>query len=218
MRDHVRAAFVAFHLLVVVVLGLPQPGGFMHERLWRKPEVVGAIRTATRVVNAVGIGLSEDEVKDVAWGAGLAWQKARRRTVQHLTWYVDYCGVKQGWSMFASLPKRSARLEVQIEEDGVWRTVYRAQDPDADWRGRQLRQERVRAFVNNFAWKRHQRGFPVFADALAVRASGDFPEATRLRAHMVPVQLVAPAALRAAGALPEGAPYWQATVDLSAFR
>lgn len=218
MRDHLRALFVAFHVIAVLILALPQPGSFMHERMWRRPPAQAAFRSASDAARAVGADLSPAEVQDIAWAVGSAWQRARRRTVRHLDRYVTLCGVKQGWSMFADVPETSGRLEVEVERGGAWAPAYISQDPGHDWRGGELRQERLRAFISDFSWRRRKGTFPRFAEALGRRAAADFPDATRLRARMRTVHFPDPATLRETGAIRLGEPYFETTVDLGRWR
>lgn len=218
MRDHLRALFITLHVVVVLILAFPQPGAFMHEKQWRRPDVQAAFQNVSEALRAVGADLSPAEVQDIAWAGGSAWQRGRRRTVQHLQFYVKHCGVKQGWSMFANVPEKSGRLEIEVERGAVWEPVYRSQDPDLDWRGGELRQERLRGYISDFSWRRRKGTFPRFVEALGRRAAVDFPDATRLRARMRTLHFPDPATLRRTGAVRVGDPYFETTVHLSEWR
>ncbi|MEC8423157.1 MAG: hypothetical protein VX000_05230 [Myxococcota bacterium] len=218
MRDHLRALLVTCHILVVMVLAFPQPGLFMHKRAWAKPEAQDAFGALSRGMGRLGVAVTPAEIESILWTAGSAWQQARRKTVQHVQFYVNHCGVKQRWSMFASVPAKSGRLEIELEQGGAWSTIYVAQDPERDWRGSVLRQERLRAYISDFAWHRRGATFPRFVDALALRAGSDFPDATRLRARMRTLHFPPPATLRETGSRTVGAPYFETTVDLGAYR
>lgn len=218
MRDHLRALFISLHVTVVLVLAFPQPGAFMHEKQWRRPDVQAAFGSVSQALGVVGAELSPAEVQAIAWEGGSLWQRGRRRTVKHLQFYVKYCGVKQGWSMFANVPQKSGRLEIEIEQGGVWEPIYISQDPAHDWRGVELRQERLRGYVSDFSWRRRKGTFPRFVEALGLRAAVDFPSATRLRARMRTLHFPDPATLRETGAVRVGEPYFETTVHLSEWR
>ena len=219
MRDQLRAVLILLHVLAVGFLALPQPGVFMHERQWRQPEVQQVFRAVSQGLGTVGYTMPPADVHALAWDLGTEWKSGRRRIARYLQPYVKYCGIKQGWSMFAHVPWRSGRLEVELDDGtGEWRPIYVSQDPEHDWQGRVLRQERMRAYISDFAWRRRKGVFPRLAEALALRAAEDFPEATRLRARMVTVQIPGPAALRQTGELEVGEPYFEAVVALGDYR
>jgi len=213
MRDHLRAVLIPLHIAAVVFLALPAPGKFMIEKEWQKADAQQAFGAMAGV-----LGVPRATVQDRLWDLGLVWQDLRQAIAGPLHPYPAYLGVTQGWAMFAQVPDRSGRLEVYIEEEGDWRPLYISQDPAHDWRGSELRQERLRGFLSDFSWRRRKGRFPGFAEALALRAAADFPEATRLRAEMVHVGIPEPAVLRAQGGLDIGEAYFQHTVFLEPLR
>jgi hypothetical protein len=213
MRDHLRALLITLHIAAVVFLALPSPGKFMIEKNWRDPDAQQAFRGIAGV-----LGVPKQQVQDTLWELGLGWKRLRGVVVEPLGPYVAYMGVKQSWAMFAQVPDRSGRLEVHIEQDGEWRPLYISQDPEHDWRGSELRQERLRGALADYSWRRRKGRFPGFTEALALRAAADFPDATRLRADMVHVGIPEPAELRERGGLEIGEPYFTYTVFLEEFR
>ena len=213
MRDHLRAALITLHIGAVVFLALPAPGKFMIEKEWQKPDAQQAFGAISGV-----LGVPRKVVQDRLWGLGLVWKDLRQAVAGPLRPYSVYMGVTQGWAMFAQVPDRSGRLEIHIEEEGVWRPLYISQDAEHDWRGAQLRQERVRGFLSDFSWRRRKGRFPMFTEALALRAADDFPDAVRLRAEMVHVGIPDPDVLREQGGLDIGKAYFQHTVFLEEFR
>jgi hypothetical protein len=218
MKDHLRAIVITAHIAVVFILAFPAPGGAMHERAFKSPALRAWWERAAAVSTAVGRPMETDEAAELAWAIGRRWQRARRRTVQHLQFYVKYCGVKQGWTMFGKVHRRPGRLEVHLEENGEWRPLFVPLHPEHDWREGQLRQERIRGYISDFALRRREGTFPRLAQAIAQRAAADFPDATRVRARMVPLLIPKPAKLRSAGEIPLGAPYFESIVPLDPYR
>jgi len=201
--DHGRGAYVAVHLLLLGLLALPRPAT---ESDWARVQewFVGWSHTAA----SLGIQVSAQQVEAVfRWfngGFGAAHEMA-----SVVTEPVDlYLGLDQHWSMFSSVPSRSAKLEILMLEQGGWRVLYRARSDKHDWRRSQLDHERFRTYINDFAWRRDHREYKRFAMWISEQVHAEFPDIRRVRVQMREVALLPPGELRAAGKLPRGDVYW----------
>jgi hypothetical protein len=217
-RDHIRALLITAHLVFVFALSTPAPGLFMREKAFQRPDVQEWFGRFAAVSTAVGRPTDREAVTASAWALGERWQTARRRTLQYVHPYAEYCGVRQGWYMFAGVLSKSARLEVDIEFEDEWLPLFHPFVADAQWRRQQLRSARVRTALQPLVFHRREGRAELLAERLAIHAAAEFPEATRLRVQMVPVRIPPAAQLRKLGELPRGEPYFVNVVDLDDYR
>lgn len=228
LRDHLRGAFVLFHVAAVTLLAVPSPGEVTRKEL-RKPSLVETMEAGAQVLGALGQPTSVEALSESVYQRAKSLQSARRTLLSPLRPYERIAGVEQGWTMFGIANLHPGRLEVYVRgavggqtsappsADG-WRLVYRSRDPELDWRAGQLDEERIRTLVNNFSWRRGHSGWGPWVDWLAGAAAADFPEATALKAQMVSMRIPPPAELRATGALREDAVYWPEERSLDRLR
>lgn len=214
LRDHARAALVLLFAGVVVLYALPAPGLVLNKRKFRHPVARDWFERISAASAAIGQPMSPAEVSELAWSLGTDAKRLRRRAVRPFAPFVELFGLQQSWTMFASAPSTTGVLEVAVERDGAWQTVYTPLSEGARWQAALLEHPRVRSYASEFGWRRGKERFPRFAAALALRARPTHPDATRLRARMVPVTLPPPPALAADRVLPRGAPYFEAVVPL----
>lgn len=207
-RDHLRAAAVVVYVLMVVLYALPAPGLVLNKRKFRHPVARDWFARVAGWSTAAGRPMTPAEVSDVAWSIGTDARHLRRRAVRPFAPIVERFGLQQGWHMFASAPARVGVMEVAVEQDGAWRTVYAPLRADARWSAGLLEHSRVRSYTSEFGLRRHKERLPRFTRALALRAAADHPGATALRVQMVPVQLPPAELLAADPTLPRGEPFF----------
>ncbi|MFT4979365.1 MAG: hypothetical protein ACI8S6_005275, partial [Myxococcota bacterium] len=131
----------------------------------------------------------------------------RRAALTPFNRYYRLCGTSQGWSMFGILNHTPARLEIDIDRGDGWQPLYHANDATADWRAGLWRQERMRAFVNNFSWRRSRTRYRQLVDWVAAEVTATEPSAQAIRVLLRPRPMPEPSELRASG-LSHGEPYW----------
>ncbi|MFZ5478072.1 MAG: hypothetical protein ACOZNI_14955 [Myxococcota bacterium] len=202
LRDHVRAALIALHLVAIVGMAIPSPRGFSSGAAIEQGGTARAMAAWEEGLATVGVPAELTRGALIAGGRLL--ERAEGRFERAFAPYVRFAGVKQSWRMFSGSPPRAARFEVWIREGGAWRVVYRALDPDARWRAGLWEDGRVRGMVHTLAGERFAAWWEAFAHSVARRAAVDFPAADAARIQRVRLRLPAPEALGTAGRLTEG--------------
>lgn len=215
--DHVRAAFVAFHLGAVLVLSFPAPVGGMTRANFEAPASQALFRQLSAALGGVGLARSPAQVEALAWTWGTRFMAARNAAAAPFTPYAQAVGARQGWRMFWSVNRRPARLVVEVEEAGQWRELYRARSSTATWARVRFDHERFRGVVNAFSWLRDRGAWRHFSRWVAVQVARDLPQATRARVFMEQRPTPAPEALRR-GELGEAKRRWEQTFTLQELR
>ena len=195
---HIRAALVAVHVLAVVLMAFPAPSGGMRRSAWKDPTVQAELHTW-----ADRLGQDREAFEDRLWGVAVGFMDARKTVLKPFQPYYRYVGTTQSWRMFVAPHRFPGRLHIDVREDGAWRTVYVARDPELDWLGHKIDHDRMRSAIFRFAWKHYRKWFRDFADWLAVEAARDFPEAELVRLRYYKYRTLSPDEA-AAGMEPEG--------------
>ena len=178
--DHLRAGFVAVHLVAVVLMALPAPYGARTASSWRDPTVQAEVDAwATR------LGVDRDTLEEVARGTAVAVADARQAVLAPLDPYYRYAGTWQGWRMFVAPHRYPARLHVDLQTDLGWEPLYVVGSAEHDWHAHQLRHARMRALVFLAAWDRYHKQRARLADWVARTVAEERPDAVavRLRYH-----------------------------------
>lgn len=218
MWDHIRALLITLHLLAVVLAALPAPVG-MREKDLEDPLFRESLAPVHGALQAVGYGGSEDELARELFDGGKAILEVRKQVLRPFGPYYRYLGTRQSWRMFGTVNDDPARVEVYIDRgDRDWEPVYIARDPEHDWRAQQLDQERFRAFMNDYSWRRDKRSWTHFTTWLARQAARDFPEARRFGARVRYRPIPRPQVLRGLEERPSSEAFWRVEHDLDELR
>lgn len=207
MIDHLRAIFVALHLIAITAVAFPAPVGMRRADL-ENPDVEAAIEAWRGVAGAVGVVVDPEAFREHLWVAGTGMLEARQSALSPLQPYYRYAGTKQSWSMFGYLNHTPARLEIHVDHGTGWEPLFIARTTAHIWRARQFDQERIRGLVNAFSWRSARGRMRKLADWVALQAAADFPEAKRIRLRMSTRPLPDPEDLRASRALEHTKTYW----------
>jgi len=186
---HLRAAFVLFHLLAVILMAIPAPAGGMKKSAWKDPTVQSEFAAWTDRFNALGAGITQEEFETELWDFALGFMKVRTTVLKPFQPYYHWAGTWQTWRMFIAPHRFPARLHIDVLEqpevgERAWRTVYVARSTEHDWLKTELDQERMRSAMFRYGWSSYKRAWSEFADWAAVRAAADFPDATMIRLRM----------------------------------
>jgi hypothetical protein len=201
--DHLRAAFVAFHLVAITLMALPAPGGGMNRGAWKDPTVQDEFAAWAGRLGAIGVRLDSAQLQDHAWTFATGFMGARERVLAPFQLYYRYCGTSQSWRMFIAPHRYPSRLWISVERGGVWAPVYVERDPTHTWKGGTLDQDRFRSIIFRVGWPQYGKTHDQFADWLAAAARVDFPDATRLKVAFWKQRSPTPAEARA-GIEPDG--------------
>ncbi|MEZ4318079.1 MAG: hypothetical protein R3F61_11265 [Myxococcota bacterium] len=193
---HVRAALLAAHLLAIVLMALPSPQGGMNRSAWKDPTVQGELAAWTLRLNAVGIGMQQPEVEELAWNLANAYEDGRGVVLAPFMPYYRYCGTWQSWRMFVAPHRFPGRLTIDVMERGEWRTIYVARSADHTWRATQLDHDRMRAAIFRYGWRHYRRSYGTFGSWVAARVIEDFPDAERVRLRFYKYRTASPEEVR----------------------
>jgi hypothetical protein len=175
-----RAAFVLFHVLMVVVLSLPRPGELDKRSAWQKPRVQRNFAAGTRLLRGLGLDLEDGKLQAYTWDAAQHYLRAQALVGKPFAPYARAVGIRQGWRMFLTGGREASREHIEIMEGGRWRTLYVRGSDRHRWFGTELDYHRLRKLCG-FAVKGHEAEWEAFASFLARRAAREFPRASALR-------------------------------------
>jgi hypothetical protein len=175
------AVFVALHLFAVTVCALPAVGSGLNRTAWKQPTVQGEFEAWTRRLNGWGFTLTRAELEERLWDFASAHEAARSAVLAPFRQYFVICGTWQGWRMFVAPHRFPARLEIDVERNGRWETVYAARSSEHTWLGSMLDHDRFRAALFRHGWEMYRPQRLQFANWVSRRAAEDFPDAQRVR-------------------------------------
>lgn len=217
-----RALFVLFHLLAILLLSVPAPVGGMNEAAFKHPATQESFQSYAQALQGVGLDIHSEELEAASWSLGTRYMKARETAVAPFVPYLEAVGARQGWRMFHSVNRAPAWLVVEIHagptlSSGEWQRVYESRSNTATWRRRQLDQERSRALMNSWSWLSSKKSYLQFGAWLAQGAAEDFPQAMWMRTTMEKRVIPGPEKLRLEG-LPTPTVHWERRYALDALR
>ena len=212
-----RAVLVLLHLTAIVLLASPSPGAGMRRSAWKDPTVQSEFSAWTARFNAMGWQIDQHTLEDELWAFATAWERRRAVVVGPFETYARHAGAGQSWRMFVAPHRFPTALHIDVQEDGVWRTVYQERSPEHTWLGPYLDHDRFRSAIFRFGWSHYVRSYQDFADWVAVQAARDFPNASAVRCRMYKVRSPSPAEVRERRE-PEGKFQQERVVELAPLR
>jgi hypothetical protein len=175
------AAFLCFHVAAITLRALPAPDGAMDRAAWSDPTVKQELAAWNARLGHLGLHLTPEQLADGLYALAHRYLGVRDALVSPFGRYYACCGTFQSWQMFVAPHRHPARLRIDVEEGGAWRTVFRERDPDATWLEPELSDTRFRSVIFRLAWPGYRGQLERFADWVARRATPDFPRAQRVR-------------------------------------
>lgn len=208
LRDWLRLAFVAAHVWAVAIPAIPSPPNRLSVEELSKRGAKRTLGAWRELLALVGVQLSHEQAaRGVAQVANRAIA-ARNLLSKPMEPYRRLTGARQSWRMFSQVSDRTARLEVWERRDGALVPLYIALDPAHQWRGRTLRAERIRAYVNIFVSKNGRPSYIALVEWLACLRKAEPDAGEGLRVQMQRLQIPTPAKLAETSALVLDQPYW----------
>jgi len=198
-----RGVLVALHVLAVLLMAAPAPGGGMNKSAWADPTVQEEFNAWRLRLAAVGLEWSPEEFEDQLWTFAKAFTKGRNATLAPFKPYHKWCGARQGWRMFVAPHRYPARLFVEVHQPDGWHRVYEQLHPTHNWREQIFEHDRTRSVLFRYPWPQYRRSWSQFARWIRDRAAEDFPTATQVRMGWFKYKTLTPAQV-AAGAAREG--------------
>ncbi len=207
---HLRAAFVAFHLLAISLDASPSPGAGMNRSAWSDPTVQGEFTRWARF-----LGTDRKTLEDALWAFAQQFVKARGAVMTPFNPWLEHTGTSQSWQMFVAPHRFPTRMQLQILpaanpadpaadlriRDADWQTVYEERSPDDTWQAARFDTERLRASIFRWGWPNYQSAWKnacrVFARDL-VREARDAgsPAPVAVRCRMFKQESPSPEAIR----------------------
>ena len=93
-------------------------------------------------------------------------------------------------------PEKSRTVKLYMCEETDWALRFVMGSDEASWLQSTIEQERFRAIVSSFAWRRGEEHYSRLGEWLSHRASEDFPDAQVLAVRMATLEIPSPAELR----------------------
>jgi len=186
---------VLFHVVAITLMALPAPPG----NLKQLSSGQGQAQLADWAATFRGAGLDVSDEAFEAWvrDAAGTWGAAHAAALDPLTPYYRLTGTRQSWRMFSVVSRRPTAVEIHVLKGDAWERVYATGEAGAQWRSRQLDQERVRAFQTGFLNLSRQGDYRNFVHRwVAPSLFEDDPEVSSVRVQLRRSRSLAPARVR----------------------
>lgn len=196
---HVRAAFVAFHVVAMALSAVPTPEGGMSRANWADETVQAEIAAW-----AGRFGAEPKAFEERLWSFATVYVAGYRKLMTPFDPYEELTGTGQNWKMFVAPHKYPTRLQISGRAgDGEWRVLFEEGSPTATWRRGLLRTERLRASTFRWGWSTYASAWSKGCTSLAKLAFEDDPSLSSVRCRMWKAPSPSPAQARS-GDLPAG--------------
>lgn len=182
---HLRAALILLHVVAVLALASPAVQGGLSRQTWRTKAVQAELRAWGDRVRAIGVDVEQREFEDFLWDLAKGWTAARGAALAPFKPYARYLGAGQAWQLFVAPQIFTSTATIDVEEDGVWRTVFADNDARFRWNARKLEYDRVQSLFFWFGFQDRSKEWRLFAEWTAREVARDFPAATRVRLRML---------------------------------
>ncbi len=199
---HLRAALTLLHLVAITLMALPAPIGADRTSNYEGPEAEAQLAQIVDALDRVGIRATKEDVVDLSLAVARPVMAARRAVLTPFKPYYSLAGTRQGYRMFSGTSRYQNRLQVEVRDQGEWRTLYLMGDPDARWRGATFNHELTRSMLYRYTERRYRKRWNAVADWIAAEAAADHPTVDRVRVSVQhgPIQTAAEAR---SGTVPE---------------
>lgn len=202
VSPNLRAALLAFHVVAVLALSLPR-GQSPHSKRWESPLMQRDLADWARQLQALGVTMTTEQLKDWAKRFNAAYMELRERLLWPFELYAEVTGARQGWAMFASPQRHPFELHVDALARGEWRPLYRPHDPNAAFMSDFFSHNRIRKFRGRFARVMKGRAYEQFAAFIARRAFEHDASVERVRVRLYAYASLPPERVRV-GERPQG--------------
>lgn len=180
-RAPLLAAFVAFHVLAMLMLALPSNSRLGDPAVWQSRENQLQFARWAQFASKLGIARDGAELEQLLWRLTQGYLSVRGVVVAPFELYEEFSGVRQGWRMFSNPQSHPAYVHVELRRGASFEPIYVSRSSQYDWRARQLDHHRVRKLFGRIARSTEQELWEQFGSWAAQRAARDFPDALELR-------------------------------------
>jgi hypothetical protein len=190
VREHVRAALIAFALLVHGIAASPLPKSVRRAQ-FDTPIAQEEIGRWVHLLTSVGIVTTHAEIAEASITYGTALADLRTTLLGPFRPWFRISGTGQAWGLFTFPDTFPHQLTVEIERGGTWERIFAGLDDDATWMRTTLAYRRVRGVYDGNT-RKPAKSYDNLANWLAARALADFPDATAARIGFVRFHTKAP--------------------------
>ena len=194
---HLRAVLIAMHIFAVTALAVPAPQGGMDKRAWSNPTVQAEFSAWADRLTAIGRPTTTEALEESLWTFAVTYMKRRKSIIEPMMPYYNYCGTYQSWRMFIAPHRNPARLHIDVYKDGAWQPVYISRDREHNWNAAVLDNERFRAALFRYAWRRYNNPYRQFGRWTARQLFETHPSAETVRLQWYRFHTIAPHRIRA---------------------
>jgi hypothetical protein len=188
--SQLRAAFVLFHALSMVVLSLP--AGLTSETRWNAKTTQRDLADWAARLRQIGVQTDKASLERRLKGLAEDYIHARSFIAMPFALYARVTLSHQGWAMFASPVRRPYELHVDGLVAGSWVPLSRPQNPSADLFEDYLSNDRVRKFTGRFPKSFNEHNYTGFARHLARVAFAARPDVERIRVALYGYETLPP--------------------------
>lgn len=186
-RRSLVGVLLLLHLLAVGIGALPAVQG-LSKSGWQGASFQRGLEQWVIGLSRIGVVVAKEDLQSLLWGLAHGYQGTRRTLQKPFRPYYRWAGTKQTWNLFSAPDRAPSRLEIDVEEAGVWRPVFVARSDELTWQRRTLDDVRMRKAAYWMGWPQGERAVRRLADGLAPLAAVDFPSAERLRIRVMRVK------------------------------
>lgn len=198
VRKWVVLGLVVLHLLAITLLALPSPGGGLNRRDWQNPTVQAEFDAWNTRLAALGWTGTSDELQDEVFAFAKGYAELHSSLKEPFNPYYRCCGTYQSWRMFVAPHRYPSRLQIRVHEQGRWRAVYAARDPELDWLASTFDNDRMRSALFRYGWgNKYPHQYKALCEWIAEQARRDFPDADKVQIRFASYQTLSPEQARA---------------------
>lgn len=194
---HLRAAFISFHLLAILLDASPDPSVGMNRSAWKDPTVRREFDSWAKM-----LGVEEPVFEDFLWNTAVKTVAVRKVVMTPFTPYLRFTGTQQAWQMFVAPHRYPTRLQLQVHPNGeslkeeVWQTVFEERSSTFTWHEERFGSERLRASIFRWGWPNYQEAWHRACKIFASELLAEHPEADMARCRFRKVESPSPEAIR----------------------
>lgn len=200
---HVRALFIAFHVVAVVALSFPTSRVLLDRSGWESENTRSELVRWSGRLGQLGVDTTPAGLEQTVRRLLERYVSVHAVLTAPFAQYARFTGARQGWAMFAAPQKHPAEFHIDILEDSTWRPIYRPHSAEHDFWGARFRHNRVRKQLGRFARTFHVGAYDRLAQFVAREAALAYPHARAIRVQLWRYATLSPEAVRA-GQTPAG--------------
>lgn len=180
---HVRAAFVAFHLLAITLDASPSPGAGMSRAAWKDPTVQAEFGRWAGI-----LGMDSATLEAQLWDTATTFTETRRTVMTPFWPYLEATGTSQAWQMFVAPHRFPTRMQLQVHRSGHdhddYQTIFEERSDVFTWRQARFNSERLRAAIFRWGWPNYQKAWQAACKVFARELMAEDAEIDVLRCRM----------------------------------